>query len=72
MPKGSDPAELTLEAPLVVPAEGAIQLQVSVGPAEADGQRPVQIHARRDEVLADRAWTRHASGRLAPAEPPAR
>jgi pimaricinolide synthase PimS1 len=51
--------ELTLEAPLVVPAEG-VQLQVTVGAAEAGG-RPVRIHARHD----DGQWTRHAAGTVA-------
>ncbi len=50
-------AELTLEAPLVLPERGAVQVQVSV---MAD--RTVEIHSRPD---ADHApWTRHACGVL--------
>ncbi|MEQ0565333.1 type I polyketide synthase [Amycolatopsis sp. NEAU-NG30] len=52
--------ELTLEAPLVVPDQG-VQLQVSVGAPEA-GERPVRIHARRDDT---EPWTRHATGTVA-------
>jgi len=48
--------ELTLEAPLVVPAEGGVDLQVSV-----DAERAIAIHARS----AGGDWVRHASGTLA-------
>ena len=51
-------AELTLEAPLLLPERGAVQLQVSVGP-----DHTVEIHARPDSD--DAPWTRHATGRLA-------
>ncbi|MEZ0090844.1 SDR family NAD(P)-dependent oxidoreductase [Streptacidiphilus sp. EB129] len=64
--------ELTLEAPLVVPAEGVLRLQLRVGP-EADGRRPLTVFARRaagpDD--ADREWTRYAAGQLAADAPPA-
>ncbi|MEW2124215.1 SDR family NAD(P)-dependent oxidoreductase [Streptomyces sp. NPDC007259] len=56
-------AELTLEAPLVLPAEGSLSLQLAVGPADADGHRTLSIHTRPDPA-AD--WTRHATGTLAP------
>ncbi|HEY7146158.1 MAG TPA: beta-ketoacyl synthase N-terminal-like domain-containing protein, partial [Streptosporangiaceae bacterium] len=62
--------ELTLEAPLVLPAEGAVQVQVVVGDAGADGQRPVGVYARPEDAPAGAAWTRHASGLLAPADLP--
>ncbi|HEU5473586.1 MAG TPA: SDR family NAD(P)-dependent oxidoreductase, partial [Actinophytocola sp.] len=62
--------ELTLEAPLVLPEHGAVQVQVSVGPAHGDGTRPVSVHARPDGA---ESWTRHATGLLGaetiPAEP---
>ncbi|MDX3498430.1 type I polyketide synthase [Streptomyces turgidiscabies] len=69
--------ELTLEAPLALPAQGAVRLQVAVGAPDASGTRPVEIHASPDngpEPGADdgRVWTRHASGSLggtAPAGP---
>ncbi|WP_410641657.1 type I polyketide synthase [Amycolatopsis sp. lyj-346] len=57
-------AELVIESPLVLPDNGAVVLQVWVGPAAGSGRRPVQIHSR-DEQQAGDAWTRHASGTLA-------
>nr|WP_218952153.1 type I polyketide synthase [Amycolatopsis anabasis] len=61
--------ELTLQAPLVLPAKGAIQLQVVVGEPEESG-RQVEIHSRPDDAE-DHPWTRHATGLLGdrPAEP---
>ncbi|MFF1955300.1 SDR family NAD(P)-dependent oxidoreductase, partial [Kitasatospora herbaricolor] len=59
--------ELTLEAPLGLPAEGAVQIQLSVGAAD-DGRRALAVHSRPAGV--DEApWTRHASGVLATAGP---
>jgi acyl transferase domain-containing protein/NADPH:quinone reductase-like Zn-dependent oxidoreductase/acyl carrier protein len=63
--------ELTLVAPLVLPADSAVQLQVTVGGPDASGGRAVSIYARPDPETdkdADAAtpWTRHATGRLTP------
>ncbi|ROP35684.1 type I polyketide synthase [Saccharothrix texasensis] len=52
--------ELTLEAPLVLPARGGVVLQVAVGGEDATGRRAVTIHSRLDG--AEDAWTRHATG----------
>ncbi|MFI2204149.1 SDR family NAD(P)-dependent oxidoreductase, partial [Streptomyces sp. NPDC020192] len=57
--------ELTLAAPLVLPAEGSVVVQVHVG-AAVDGERPVTVSARADDGA---EWTRHATGMLAPAAP---
>ena len=57
--------ELTLEAPLTLPASGAVQLQVMVGEPDAPGTRAVEMYARPADL--EGPWTRHASGRLAPA-----
>ncbi|MFE3187282.1 SDR family NAD(P)-dependent oxidoreductase, partial [Streptomyces violascens] len=55
--------ELTLAAPLVLPAsDGAVQVQVWVGESDDGGRRPVSVHAREGEG----PWTLHASGVLAP------
>ncbi|MGP3965888.1 SDR family NAD(P)-dependent oxidoreductase, partial [Nonomuraea sp. 3N208] len=54
--------ELTLQAPLVVPAEGAVQVQVVAGPADESGGRSVSIHSRSG---AAEPWVRHADGVLA-------
>nr|WP_269756711.1 type I polyketide synthase [Amycolatopsis aidingensis] len=63
-------AELTLAAPLVLPAQGPVQVQVRVGPAAEGGSRSLTIHAR-PEHTPDAPWTRHASGLLATAGPSA-
>ncbi|QKG19188.1 type I modular polyketide synthase, MlsA1 [Actinomadura verrucosospora] len=60
--------ELALAAPLLLPSEGALQVQVSVsGPGE-DGRRAVEIHSRDEDAAVEAPWTRHASGLLAPPE----
>jgi polyketide synthase 12 len=55
--------ELTLGAPIGVPADG-LTLRVTVRGADAFGRRTVGVHSQ-----ADGDWIAHASGRLAPAEP---
>ncbi|MGA4839078.1 type I polyketide synthase [Streptomyces sp. G45] len=62
--------ELVLEAPLTVPEDGAVRIQVTVGAADASGERTVAIHARREAAHTaapwdEGEWTRHASGVLA-------
>ncbi|MGW4968149.1 SDR family NAD(P)-dependent oxidoreductase, partial [Nonomuraea sp. NPDC004186] len=52
--------ELTLEAPLVIEGDEAVQLQVAVSAAGEDGRRELAIHARTGR----RPWTRHATGTL--------
>ncbi|MDG9720932.1 type I polyketide synthase, partial [Streptomyces sp. DH24] len=56
--------ELTLGAPLVVPAEGAVRIQVTVGTDDGDGRRPVTVHARPESAVDDEPWTVHATGVL--------
>ncbi len=57
--------QLTLLAPLVLPASGVTQLQLAVGDEDERGQRTIAIHARpAGEPGAD--WTRHATGLLGP------
>ncbi|MFI6149207.1 SDR family NAD(P)-dependent oxidoreductase, partial [Streptomyces sp. NPDC051109] len=59
--------ELTLEAPLVLPERGSVQLQVAIGsPAEGSQARPFSIHSRPQHAEADLQWTRHAAGVLRP------
>ncbi|MEU4625088.1 SDR family NAD(P)-dependent oxidoreductase, partial [Actinoplanes sp. NPDC023801] len=63
---GLDIADLTIEQPLVLPASGAIQLQVRVAAVDDSGERPVQVFARPEsESGSESEWTRHASGTLA-------
>ena len=61
-------AELTLQAPLVLPEQGAVALRVTVGAEGKDGQREVAIHARPDAPAVE--WTCHARGALASATAP--
>ena len=63
--------ELTLEAPLVLPAEGGVQLQVTVGAPDAGGRPAGERVCPARRTPADGPWTRHASGLLAPAGAPA-
>ncbi|MFE2599308.1 SDR family NAD(P)-dependent oxidoreductase, partial [Streptomyces sp. NPDC059396] len=55
--------ELTLAAPLVLPEQGAVQVQVRVGVADDTGRRPIAIHSRPDGAD-ERPWTQHATGVL--------
>ncbi|MFE6774579.1 type I polyketide synthase, partial [Streptomyces sp. NPDC057676] len=61
--------ELTLAAPLVLPADGAVRLQVSVGAPDANGRRALSAYSRADDAPDDEPWTRHAVGTLGTAEP---
>ncbi|GHC78395.1 type I polyketide synthase [Streptomyces flavofungini] len=60
--------ELTLAAPLVLPEDGAVRLQVSVGAPDESGRRAVSVHSRADDASDDEPdsepWTRHAFGTL--------
>ncbi|WP_435857081.1 type I polyketide synthase, partial [Streptomyces mobaraensis] len=61
--------ELTLQAPLVLPADGGLQVQVVVHAAGTDGRRDVQVFSRPDDDDAfgsTRPWTCHATGVLDP------
>ena len=60
--------ELTLQAPLVIPGDGGVQIQVMVGAPGEDGRRPVEIFSRADDG-ADAPWNRHAAGLLVPPGP---
>ncbi|MEH1130824.1 type I polyketide synthase, partial [Micromonospora sp. CPCC 206061] len=54
--------ELTLQTPLVLPAEGAVHLRVTVSRADGDGPRSVAVYARPEGAEPDAEWTRHATG----------
>ncbi|WP_159056734.1 type I polyketide synthase, partial [Streptomyces yokosukanensis] len=56
--------ELTLEAPLVLPERGGVQLRVRVGADDGTGRRAFALHSRV-EGAAEEPWTRHAAGFLA-------
>ncbi|MGC0421377.1 SDR family NAD(P)-dependent oxidoreductase [Embleya sp. AB8] len=64
--------ELTLENPLIVPATGAVQLQIALATPDDAGRRALTIHSRPEPNPAEsgeHSWTRHAAGSLAPGEP---
>ncbi|WP_344922680.1 polyketide synthase dehydratase domain-containing protein, partial [Plantactinospora mayteni] len=55
--------ELTLEAPLILPASGSVRVQVSVGAEDGSGRRELTLYSGDGEVADDgRAWTGHATG----------
>ena len=55
--------DLTLEAPLLLPAHGGVAVQVRVGAPDETGRRPVTVHSQaQDDGSAD--WVQHASGFL--------
>ncbi len=64
-------AELTLQAPLVIPEQGSIALQVVLEAPDEAGERGVSIHSRPDSGDAEGAeeaeWTCHAQGVLSSA-----
>ncbi|MFI9382162.1 beta-ketoacyl synthase N-terminal-like domain-containing protein [Kutzneria sp. NPDC052558] len=51
--------ELVLAAPLVLPEQDGVQLQVIVGAADEHGVRPVSVHSRPED---GQDWTLHATG----------
>ncbi|MFF9091484.1 polyketide synthase dehydratase domain-containing protein, partial [Streptomyces sp. NPDC014991] len=58
---------LVIEAPLVVPEQGGVRVQVTVEAPDAEGRRPLVIHSAREDAVGDvgaDAWTRHATGTL--------
>ncbi|MGV9944488.1 acyltransferase domain-containing protein, partial [Streptomyces sp. NPDC003401] len=68
--------DLTLSAPLVLPARGGVQVQVVVGEADGVGHRGVEVYGRPepDDDTGDAggtegaSWTLHARGRLVPTD----
>ncbi|KUJ37103.1 polyketide synthase, partial [Streptomyces albus subsp. albus] len=61
--------ELTLEAPLVLPARGGVRLQLTVGAPDGAGRRPLAVLSRAADAPAETPWTRHARGLLASGAP---
>ncbi|MGV9612820.1 type I polyketide synthase [Nocardia xishanensis] len=56
--------ELTLEAPILPPADGEVELQVLVREPDSTGRRSFTFHYRLTGDRADSEWTRNASGLL--------
>jgi acyl transferase domain-containing protein/NADPH:quinone reductase-like Zn-dependent oxidoreductase/acyl carrier protein len=58
-------SELTIAAPLILPEQGSVALQISVGGPDEEGSREIRFHSR-PEREEDTEWTLHASGSLSP------
>ncbi|MBY8845365.1 type I polyketide synthase [Streptomyces sp. SP2-10] len=56
--------ELTLQAPLVLDGDGAVTVQVFLGPADESGRRPVSIHSAAGDAASAQPPVRHATGVL--------
>ncbi|MEU8828047.1 type I polyketide synthase [Streptomyces sp. NPDC048636] len=56
--------ELSLDAPLVLPENGAMVLQVHIGAPDGEGARTLRVHARAEDADADEPWTRCATAVL--------
>ncbi|WP_335984370.1 type I polyketide synthase, partial [Streptomyces sp. CA2R106] len=66
-------AELSLDEPLTLPADGAgTQIQVLVGAADEEGRRRVDVFARPDRSEEEHSWVRYATALVAPGRMPAR
>ncbi|WP_143645399.1 thioesterase domain-containing protein, partial [Streptomyces antioxidans] len=55
--------ELTLHTPLSLPDIGSVQIQVTVGPADTAGVRPLTVHSRPNGSA---PWQPHAEGAVGP------
>ncbi|WP_372454361.1 SDR family NAD(P)-dependent oxidoreductase, partial [Streptomyces tardus] len=60
--------ELTLAAPLILPAQGGVQLHLHVGPADSTGRRSLTARSRAEGADDPHSWTEHAAGVLVPGE----
>ena len=58
--------ELVIEAPLVLPEQGGVRVQVAVSGAGPNGSRTVDVYSLRDDA-GQGEWTRHATGLLSTA-----
>ncbi|WP_078508383.1 type I polyketide synthase [Streptomyces zinciresistens] len=56
--------ELTIETPLVLPARGAVQTQLTVGEPDDSGARSLNLYSRPEDAQPDAPWTRHTTGLL--------
>ncbi|MGK5638498.1 type I polyketide synthase, partial [Streptomyces sp. URMC 126] len=59
--------ELTLQAPLVLPRDGAgVQVQVVVGAADDEGRREADVYSRLDRADDEQEWVKNAGAVIAP------
>ncbi|MCS0635807.1 type I polyketide synthase [Streptomyces sp. LP05-1] len=64
--------ELTLTAPLVLPPDGTVEVQLKVAGPDDTGRRALLCHARPYPPEGQGPWRPHASGTLAPEAAPDR
>ncbi|WP_147266836.1 type I polyketide synthase [Streptomyces diacarni] len=62
--------DLTLLAPLVLPEQGAVQVQIVIDAPDAEGRRALAVHSRPESPELDAPWTRNAQGSLSSADSP--
>ncbi|WP_399196992.1 SDR family NAD(P)-dependent oxidoreductase, partial [Streptomyces sp. WAC 01325] len=64
--------ELTLQAPLILPEQGSIQIQIALDAPDGTGARPLRLYGRHDRTQDDDSiWTLHAEGTVSDGEAPA-
>ncbi|MBT2386775.1 SDR family NAD(P)-dependent oxidoreductase, partial [Streptomyces sp. ISL-11] len=69
---GCDSVEdLTIEAPLVLPEHGGVQLRLTIAAQDDTGRRALALFSRPEDALTPDDWTRHAGGTLTPGTAPA-
>ncbi|MFF1799421.1 polyketide synthase dehydratase domain-containing protein, partial [Kitasatospora sp. NPDC058263] len=59
--------DLVIEAPLVLPEQGGVRVQVTVGGPDESGARSVAVYSTREDAAGGSGgdtWTRHATGTL--------
>ncbi|MET7683476.1 type I polyketide synthase [Streptomyces sp. NPDC005423] len=61
--------ELTLQAPLVLPADGGAALQVALGAPDEAGRRTLRVHSRHEHAEPGTPWLLHAEGLLSTGAP---
>ncbi|MEV0248879.1 type I polyketide synthase [Nocardia sp. NPDC050712] len=59
--------ELVLEAPLVLPETGAVDMQIALGPRQDSGERSITMYSRPQTADDELPWTAHATGVVQPA-----
>ncbi|WP_055422400.1 type I polyketide synthase, partial [Streptomyces pactum] len=61
--------ELTMQAPLLLPETGDLDLQLTVSAPDGTGRREIGLFARCDDDISAGSWVRHATGVLRPVGP---
>ncbi|MEV0638638.1 SDR family NAD(P)-dependent oxidoreductase [Streptomyces sp. NPDC050619] len=54
--------ELEVTSPVVLPGDGALHLQLGVGPADESGRRVFTVHTRPEQAEGEAVWTVNAKG----------